>query len=95
MQSRTVPTFVSSAPSGLRRRGQAARLAWLRAWPALPHLPAADEDVTAAHAAALDRAYAAMVAAGLYSQVSDPHRTRWGIRRGVSALRGRPVRDCW
>ena len=85
---------VRHSPTTARRR-QAARLAWLRAWPALPHLPAADEDVTAAHAEALEHAYRAMVAHGLYSPVSEPAKTRWWIRRCVSALRGRPVDVPW
>jgi hypothetical protein len=90
---------MATAPHSPRRprhaRRTAARLAWLRAWPALPQLPAADEDVTERHAAALDQAYRAMVAQGLYSPVSEPGATRWWIRRCVSALRGRPVDVPW
>jgi hypothetical protein len=70
-----------------RDRRDQLRRTWLAAHGEA--LPAADEDVTPAQARALDTAFDAMQAAGIYAKTSERHTSKWGIRKLLSALRGR------
>jgi hypothetical protein len=76
-------------PTGKRERDRRTQLRqdWLAAHGQA--LPAADEDVTPDQSRALDDAFTAMQAAGLYAATSERHVSKWGIRKLLSALRGR------
>ena len=78
-----------SNPTGKRERDR--RVGLRRDWLA-EHghaLPSADEDVTPEQSRALDAAFDAMQAAGLYAPTSARSESKWGIRKLLSAMRGR------
>ncbi len=73
---------------------QVRRRAWLVARPdLLARLPSDREDVTDAHRAALDEAFAGLRASGLYGREYKAQDAHWNIRGLVTDIRGGPGRN--